>query len=291
MTEDVPKGELFSRLYLERGAPTQDSVQFRTRLAGYLEERHDSEFGEIAQIIKREGGWVVPGYGGTMGVYYDVPKFVMTTSILSLRDSITLVWRLLHAAHSKSDADAWVGFVARALREQNVGYSIDERGSIHYFIDEEFERNRVSALRAAEAPRYAGVRAEFEKAHLYLDADPPDTKASVRSMFEAIEILARLMAPESKRLNRQLVLDRLKLSATWLSVDGVEVTALGKVFEGIADWVDAMHMYRHGQAVEEPNAPSIEFAVYALSSGAAALRLLLQVDSTPGGLGYKAAGP
>jgi hypothetical protein len=62
-------------------------------------------------------------------------------------------------------------------------------------------------------------------AHSYLDAQPPDAKACVRSMFEALAILARLMEPDSQRLNRQLV-EKLKVSATWLLLDAIEVKAL-----------------------------------------------------------------
>ncbi len=285
MADDVPEGELFSRLYFERGAPMRDSMTFRTRLSAYLEQNHWHDFREIAEFIKRELGLVVPPRGGTMAVYYDVPGFVMSTRIHSLCDSITLIWRLIEEKN-RPHAIRWIRFVARALREENLGYSIDEHGGIHYFVDEEFERNRVSALRAAGAPRYAAVRAEFENAHAHLDADPPDTKASIRSMFEALEILAKLMEPGIQRLNRRFITDNLTHSATWLSIDAIEIEALGHVFEGMADWVDAMHMYRHGQAVEEPNAPSMEFAVYALSSGAAILRLLLGIDASPGGVGH-----
>jgi hypothetical protein len=34
-----PSGELFSRLYIDRGAPAQDSQFFRNRLSGYLSRK------------------------------------------------------------------------------------------------------------------------------------------------------------------------------------------------------------------------------------------------------------
>lgn len=275
MTKEArPEGEYFTRLYLERGPPTQDSVAFRNRLVGYLENRHSDSFRLIASLAKRELGLIVPSWAGTMGTYYDLPKFFETESIPNVLSVVTLIYRILTGTF----ADEWCEFVARSMREENLGYSMDSHGGVHFLVDEEFERNRISALRAADGARYNGVRKAFAEAHSHLDSQPPDTKASVRSMFEALEILARLMEPGSQRLNRQLVLDKLKVSATWLNADAIEVKALEKVFDGFADWVDAMHMYRHGQAVQEPVAPSIEFAVYALSSGAAMLRLLLGVD-------------
>ena len=65
--------------------------------------------------------------------------------------------------------------------------------------------------------------------------------------------------------------------------DTLEKESRGKMFDGLADWVDAIHIYRHGQGKEQPVAPSLEFTVYVLSSGAAMLRLLLGIDSAGAG--------
>jgi hypothetical protein len=291
-----PAGELFSRLYIERGAPTQDSQLFRNRLAGYLETSHFADYGEIARHLQQEAGLIVNATMSGISVYYDFPSFFRKTDIRFLLDSITLIWRHLKTKYPVrpspiaafprethlSKADAWQQFVARAFREENLCYAVDELCGVHYFVDEEFERNRVSVLRAAGAPRYAAVRAAFESAHSHLDAQPPDTKASVRSMFEAIEILARLMDPDSSNLNKWQVENKLKPQVLPALTDPVERETVSKLLDGVADWVDALHMYRHGQGVQEPVAPSMGTAVYVLSSGAATLRMLLGVDAARG---------
>ncbi|MDA8349888.1 MAG: hypothetical protein M0038_13995 [Pseudomonadota bacterium] len=281
-----PSGELFSRLYIERGAPAQDSPFFRNRLSGYLSASHYEDGGAISAYLKEEGGLIL-SYNG----YWDFDGFFTKTRIEFVLSSITLIWRFLKkqypswngtsgpAGFTYPKADAWHGFVQRALREENLAYSLDELCGVHYFVDEEFERNRVSVLRAASAPRYSGVLAAFQSAHSHLDAQPADTKASVRSMFEAVEILARLVDPNSQRLNRRLV-EKLKTLVSAAGVDSIERDCREKLLEGVADWVDAIHLYRHGQGLETPVAPSLEVAVYVLSSGAAALRLLLAVDSS-----------
>jgi hypothetical protein len=285
-----PAGELFSRLYIEQGAPTQDSQLFRNRLSGYLYAKHYSDYREIAGHLMQEGGLFVVPNGG----YYDFPTFFTNAKIEFVLNSITLIWRFLKAKYpvgqtspiagfprgdQRSKAEAWQQFVARAFREENLSYAVDELCGVHYFVDEEFERNRVSVLRAADAPRYAAVREAFESAHSHLDAQPPDTKASVRSMFESLEILARLMDADSQRLNRRQVENKLKPQVQSAVSSAIEKEALGKLLDGVANWVDGLHIYRHGQGVEEPVAPSIETAVYVLASGAAALRMLLGVDS------------
>jgi hypothetical protein len=242
------EGEFFTRMYIERGPTTRDSVTFRNRLIGYLQANHHDEYGAIGSHAKQELGLIMPIQHGVMGGYYNVPAFLDSAPIKDVLNVITVIWRVLKPRYGEKK---WCEFVARAMRDENLGHSIDAYGGVHFLVDEEFVRNRVSVLRGLEAQRYAAVREAFESAHAYLGAQPPDTKACVRSMFEALEILARLMEPGSQRLNRQLVLDKLKVSATWLLADAIEVRALDKIFDGIADWVDAMHIYRHGQATEE----------------------------------------
>jgi len=111
-----------------------------------------------------------------------------------------------------------------------------------------------------------------------LDEHPPNTKFAVRSIFEAIEILARLMDSPSKNLNAFQVKNKLLPIALSQTTDAIEQQSTKHLFDGLADWVDAMHPYRHGQGLPDPVEPSIQFAVYALSTGAAALRMLLGID-------------
>ena len=55
--KDQPVGQLFSRVYLDRGTPARDSVRFRNRLASYsyqtIEYDHRTAIG---QFICRELG-------------------------------------------------------------------------------------------------------------------------------------------------------------------------------------------------------------------------------------------
>lgn len=166
-----------------------------------------------------------------------------------------------------------------------MAYALDDKCGVHYFVDEEFERNRVSALGCLTSGRYAGVRAAFDDAHKHLDSQPPDTKAACRSTFEAIEILARLIVPGSKNLNAWLVTNKLKPLALAVAQDAIEGDTIGKVFDGFSQWADGLHNYRHGQGVERAVAPSLSLTVYVISIGAAMLRWLVEIDSKQLGAG------
>jgi hypothetical protein len=241
----------------------------------------------MVNYLQQEGGLTVPYIGN--GVY-NFTEFFKKIPIKFVLNSITLIYRFLDAKYRGKiiqtggvpeyikPPEHWHAFISRAFLEENMAYTLDKKCGVHFFVDEEFERNRVSTLKCLEAQRYAGVRSAFEDAHRHLDSQPADTKASVRSTFEAVEILTRLMIPQSKRLNKELV-SNLKSIALKGPADGAEANAIGKVFDGFAQWVDGLHFYRHGQGIEKAVAPSLAFAVYAISSGAALLRWLVEIDS------------
>lgn len=294
MGDSEPKtGELFTRQYIARGAPTQDSVLLRNRLDAYLQVSHYAEYAKLASYLRQEGGLIIsPFYSDKFNsTYYNFSQFFTESRIEYVLSAITLVSRYFKANDrqlvTKADksigyifpkATAWRDFVNRALREENVGYAADSECGIHFFIDEEFERNRASALACLANPRHAAVRAAFEQSHAYLDSSPPDTKAAARSSFESLEILARLVDPESKNLNRWMVENKIKPLILRAAINATESTMLDKAMDGLAQLVDGLHSFRHGQGTSDPVAPSLATAVYVVACTAAALRLLAPVD-------------
>ncbi len=269
------QGKRFSQVYLERGAPARDSQRFRNRLSAYYSEHLSTNFRDrIRNAMQQEAGIEVP-WINNWG--YDVSAVFKKGDLRDVLDSITIVYRQLAPAWPHL-ADRWKEFVERALREENVGYTLDEKCGVHYFIDEEFERNRVSTLSVLDSPRYKAVRAAFEDAYRHLDSDPRDTKAAVRSIFESLEILTKQMV-ETKNLNRWVVENTLKEKCLSQVTGGTtELAVVTGLFSSIADWVDALHNYRHGQATEEPISPTDELAIHIISSGSAHIRWIAQFD-------------
>lgn len=272
MTQDNERlGEVFSRTYLVRGnTPLQDSQYFRNRLASYFESFDRGYRLKLAAALRREGGYDIDGAA--------IGSFFRSGAIEDVLDAVTLIWRCFDEIGAHPLRDRWRGFVARAMREQNMAYKLDGRCGVRYVVDEEFERNIASTLACLERPRYAGVRAAFEDAHRFIQSPPADPKSSVRSSFEAVEILARLIDPDSRNLNKFQVLNKLKPHAVGKGADDVEKAVVGKAFDGFAELIDGLHNYRHGQGIEEAVAPTLTLAVYVLSSCAAMLRWLVEID-------------
>lgn len=268
-------GQRFSLLYLDRNEPVRDSRRFRNRLKAFYWERLNSDHREaIKNILQREAGIEIP-YLQNFGL--NLSDVFIKNELRDVLDSITLIYQCLHKRGRSQLANEWKSFVGRCLKEENVGYQLDAECGVHYFVDEEFERNRFSTLTALNEPELQGVKAAYEDAYRHLDDSPSDTKASARSIFEAIEILVKQLV-QTKNLNKWILENTLKTMALdVLAKDSTERAVITSMFDGFGLWVDGMHNYRHGQPEHEPVAPSEELVVYMLSSGSSFLRLLLEI--------------
>lgn len=288
----APTGERFSQIYLDRGPPARDSDRFRRRLAQQFDSlvggyEKASEFGKF--LVSRAGMAVRQSAAGT---YYPKEVF-LSGEVRDMLDAITLFHERLarpHAAKlhvqqlvsrrrfaepSTPHPRLWLDFVAAAMREENVGYRVDEKCGVHFYVDEQFERNRSATLEVLGSPLLAAARASYEDAFRHLDSNPRDSKAAVRSMFESLEIVAKQIVPGAQRLNRELIEKKLREACLCVaSSDATEQGVLKNMFDSLIDWVTGLHSYRHGQASNEPVAPSEELAVYVLSTGSAHVRQL-----------------
>lgn len=260
----------FSLLYLERGEPTRDSERFRNRLAAYYEETITGEPNyQVVMAFKRETGASVPqNFNGFL-----FGEVFRRAEIRDVLDAVTIIYRVLQQLRFSAASQQWRNFVARVMLETNIGYSVDAGGIVHFRVDEEFERNRIAAVAVLEGSQFRASRAALDDAYRHLDGDPADTKASVRSMFESLEILAKQIVPGAKNLNGWLVRNTLQQRCTAaIGYDTTEGKPIAETFNGMAAWVDGLHLYRHGQASSDPVAPSLDTAVLILSTGTAYLR-------------------
>ena len=277
MTNELPVGQLFSHVYLSGGTLLRDKETFRRRLGNYCRTHFNDENESLGEYLRIETGLVIHNSQDT---YYYFEDFLADTNteIRYVLDVITLIWEF-YADTEPRAAKNWHDFVARTLKEESMGYQLDERCGVHFFIDEAFERNRQSIIPALGKTRYAGVLTAYEGAYSALDIEPQNTKQAVRLIFEAVEILGKLMQPKASRLDKQVaeaIRDQAK--ASYIG-DNTACRVTDKMFASFVDWIDGLHFYRHGQGTEEPVEPPLELAIFAISSGTNYLRWLVQVDS------------
>jgi hypothetical protein len=280
MNDQRPVGELFTHIYQSRGAPTRDNAEFRQRLTAYLHTNAGGERTSIANHIAQETGYCRPFEQSPFELFKALP----IEKALTL---ITIIWRFYFSidggtarnpVHASARCERWRQFVQRALREENVGYSVDAKCGVHFLVDDEFEHNRSSSIRGLSAPKYSAVLSAFNSAHAYLDPSALDTKAAVRCMFEALEIQAKLMV-QTQNLNKFCAQNLLRdVAVRTLGKDEIAAKVIDASFRAFGEWIDGLHSYRHGQGTTAPIVPPIDLAVHILSTGAAYLRLLVDVD-------------
>jgi len=282
MAQQIPEGDFYSRLYVEPGTPKDDSARFRNRVGAFFQasvyEPHEKSIGRpLGQQIKVE-----TGYQGFDFYFYasQYVKFFQTAPLVDVFTAITLTWRqLANAFHDSERAANWRAFIERAFKEENLKYRVDAKCGIHPFVDQEFERSRVSTLACLADKRYLAVHHAVETAFESLNSLPMDGKAAARSMFEAAEALTKTVVGSSSNLDERFVERELRPICDRLFNSDAQLKATaGRLLSSFSKWVDAVHVYRHGHERDQPLTLPDDLAILAVSQGAAFVRWLVDVD-------------
>jgi len=267
-------GELYTELYVSWGARLPDDDRARYRIGVlFRDERFRYLRAEVAHAIEARLGIKVP-WG------FEHPKleaFVQSCSLRDLLNTITLIYRELE----RHDAEWWRQSIGNIFAEQHLAYEIDEHGTVHPAIDQEFQQNRVSAVAAlGSSPRYANAQTAFERVSTELTTNPPNYKEAWRAAFSSAEGLFKLMFPRASRLTADQVDQWLRPAVE--RVYGDDQTALRasiRQIRALSEWVEASHNYRHEPRSEEPAQPPGDLAVLAISLAASFIRWLVGIDA------------
>ncbi len=275
--QETPIGKRFSHVNFDRPPPLKDSPKSQIPIGSFCGEKFWRENDELGKWLKQEMGLPVPRSIAS----FPLDKFFLELRTEDMLDAITVVYRFFHrGATFTTDGVKWQKFVTRALQEENMGYRLDDECGVHYLVDEEFEKNRTSLLSCLDKPRYAGVLAAFEDAHKHFDSSPPDTKAAVRSMFESLEILFKQMTKKSRLASNLVKTDLSPIVLGYYQGNDTAISVSEKFLQGLGEWIDGVHFYRHGQGEPEPVEPPLGLAIHILSSGASFLRWLVEIDKS-----------
>lgn len=265
----------FSQVYLFGGPQLVESNRFRKRIAALYYETVSRQFNAVeyivATLIQRECG-VEVGHGGVSGLFE-------RGEMRDVLDAISLVPRgLVKSGYFGQNAQVrWFSEVARFFREENLAYRVGDDGVVHRFIDEEFHLATAAALQGLSSPLLGPAQSALGRSVSCLTSVHQDTKGAVLAVFEACEIVAKHLIPEAQNLNAKLCKDRLAPLCMSPGAAGAEARVENGVFAAMAEWVNAVHNYRHGQAEPDVVAPTLELAVQLVSMGCSFVRRLAQV--------------
>jgi hypothetical protein len=261
----APKGQRFTHVYSDRGKPTQDSARMRRRLASLVETIDKSGDEYLSERAERELGIAAPR--SQSGRWRD---FLEAWELKDVLDLVTIAYRLLVERTQRepyaryrtgSEAQEFLAEVRRIFQEENVHYTVDMSGGVHFQFDEQFSKERVATIGSLQSDRYANARHSFESAMEALSKVPPDGKNAVRSVFAAAENVFKLIISKD-RLGAKETDNLIPIIDKLYAADSNARNSAKKMLASLKDWVDAAHFYRHESASQEVAQRPLPLAIY-----------------------------
>ncbi|GAB6127228.1 hypothetical protein JCM14124_29340 [Humidesulfovibrio idahonensis] len=242
-----------------------------------LDSKHYMKSSEMSAHFTGELGTYIPSYDTGRVIW---GTFFYDASIEDVLDSITIyfkkIWRL---TGNRDSCNFIFREVSRIFKEENVRYRIDAQCGVHLAIDSEYECSTASAVAGLGNPRYTAAKHAFDAAQAAQDRADPDFKEALRNVFEAVEVVFKLILPEVPRISSGDIIAKLKPRMTTIYAGSETATKVaGQYLDSLCDWVSSVHNYRHGQPLETAPQPPIALSVALMSSGVAYLRWLIEID-------------
>ncbi len=285
---EIEKGQRFTQVYVNKGAPLKDSEKARFRLSKlanahcpeprWERNRRTFDHAKYAQErIENELGMKFATRSASGMLVSDWEMYFSRITVLELLDTITVLATYLREAYNR-DESVFVSGAQRIFREENLAFEIDDQGGVHPLIDGAFSSERLSSIAALRDERYSATVKSVEAVDFHLLQEPVDYIGAIRSAFAANENLFKLMY-NVPRLDARTAGEKLGRDLQSLYSDHpTSQSAAAKSLGSFKEWINASHFYRHEQGVEVHNQPTEEAAVLLVSQGLSFVRWLAQLD-------------
>jgi hypothetical protein len=271
MTVD-DSGKRFSLVYLTTDEALQDSKRARVRVA-WLLDKVGIPSDELADKVESTLGVKLPT---TMEGYYLPAAFVEKCALRDFLDLISLVWRGFQ--DNPHVERFWLDRCRKIFAEEHLRYVINDAGGVRFSADADFEKNVQATIQGLGHSSLKGALAAYDHCLEALSRSPPEGKSAVRSVFEAVEIVFKTLCAGARgrppRIGGGEIKDHLNPRLDSIYTEPIARQAAKKLAASLVDWVESAHVYRHGQASEEPVEPPFELAVTLVSEGSSFLRWL-----------------
>jgi hypothetical protein len=269
-------GERFSRLYLRCADPVPDSARARYRIGALFRERVFNEHAEpLAGYVGREVG--IPQFAeGRYSSQWN--QFIRECRIADLLDIITVIYRYLFWHAGEEIAHWWRDTVRNIFSEERLAYRIDDVGGVHPAIDQEFQRNLVSAIAALQSSRHQKIGQLIESAAANLVTEPPNHKQAWRAMLSAVEGLFALMFPYIRMTADEIDRHLLPVLQNAYQGDAAAEAAARAMLKSFQSWVEGANAYRHQPGAADVPQPPADIGILAISAGASFVRWLAALD-------------
>ena len=181
--------------------------------------------------------------------------------------------------------ESWRDNARRVFAEEHVAFVVDDKCGVHPLVDGAFQTAVAAAIQTLSGNRYRAAHSYFDAAIDALEENPPETRWAIKSCFDAGENLFMLLVDSNKTLDASVVEKLLGplVQRLYSGEDESAQSFAARFAQSFGKWVDAGQPYRHAKRDVEPHAPPLDAAIAYVSSGAAFLRWLAQLDRTKQG--------
>lgn len=261
----------FSSKHIAKGERTDDSQRLRSRLALYLRNVESYEVSLAAQQLAQEAGAAVS--------HLSIGKYLLECSIAEFLDAVSHIFDGLPSRggsypNERRPRDEWLRFTTRAFEEEHVGYRVLPDASVTYYVDEEFEQARVSAIAELDDAQFDTALKHLKDA--FEDLKRPGSEArAIDALFKAAENVYKVISGEHTLKKNEAQAYFTKRIVGELSQP--ERTGTTLMLQSFGQWIAACHQYRHADGNTTPTPPSRQFAIWAISSGLSHLRWMVSV--------------
>jgi hypothetical protein len=269
MSDQPVEGAPFRRNYIRPDKKLSDSIRARRRIYQIAVGFTDTPRYDFVNLVENELGVPFPGYGG-----HDHEKFWTESEVPDFLSAITFLY------HVSRTQPKTLSELRRVISEEHLHYRVDDRGGVHYQVDEQFERNIHAAIEGLGSQKYDAARHALEQAVNAMNGPSPSGKTLIRGVFEAVEsaFLVRIQpAPTNVNiLNEPNVVKYLRpiLETRYAGVPEAS-DKLDRVLEIHKSWVRAAHPFRHGVPFDQIHEAPLDYAVLLADQGMAFLRYIV----------------
>ena len=270
MPEEPVEGALFIRNYARPSVKLKDSERARRRILQYFWDQSSQTRNDFVKLVKSELG---VDYPYSVSDYWH-EKFWTTAQVVDFLSSVTIMYRL------SNRREALLAAMRRIFVEENLRYRLDDKGSVHFLVDEQFERSIAATLDGLGQAQFKAARHTLEQALEIMSGANPSGKALIRGVFEAVEsaFLIRIqpVPPNVNRLNDQNVTNHFRpiLVARYTNAPDAN-DKIDRVLELLKAWVKTAHPFRHGASFDQIHEAPFDYAVLLADQGMAFLRYIV----------------
>ncbi len=276
--ENKPKGQLYSRIYLQPTETVRDSARMRMRVARAIkqhipERRRGTDFGAV---VEGELGIEIVSSGGYNPPYVSWESLVRRElSVSDLLNILTMLWRNVDGR----GRDNFRNNITRIFAEEAIGFSVDEEMGFHPAFDEEFERSRTSIVRILNSERFRHEADFIALSETALLANPLDGRAAIRAVYDAAENLFKRITGKQNITNGHVRQELASVALQDIPQDGKLNVAVNKILNAFEDWAAACHVYRHAPGEAETVQPTEAIAILMVSQGYGFVRWLADLSA------------